>query len=616
MMEKSKHPLHLKYPDLQKSDEVQSAVEKKERIENDTVPNDPRERIDAYLNRLEKVFLNEDERVRERNIDILRERIYDAFVIKRENVPESFFELQQRVARERGQAVEDIAPDMRERMIDTVVEDQKASLDRWIRYLSSDDAMYPAWFKYFVFRNIVKLSQFDKTLGKFKERTDTTVAPFPDIYHEPLAQICDLYEKAEKYKTFRANPAVEANLAKKFPTLYAEFISKSLAAQMERTDETRGEWIKYEQGSEDGAEKLFESLQGKGTGWCTAGRSTAEVQVESGDFYVYYTYDAEGKPTRPRVAIRMEENRIAEVRGVLEHQQLEPQMTDVLDQKLKDFGNEADAYKKKSADMKLLTEIEKKTEANQPLMRGELVFLYELDAPIEGFGYQKDPRVEELRSGRHAMEDAPVVFGCEPSEIAWRKEDIKTGTKAYVGELSPGIFDTLRDVEHVYSSFPEGRIQRMTTTIGGMDKTALEQTLDERGIQLSNEARFMLKSREFTTLKNPEALDLVRLAVRDLGFPRGATTDEIYARAEELGLELCPAEVGPRLRLEQSDQPLSDWYLVGMKQISGSGGDPHVFSVARLGDGLWLCGDWARPDDRWNPEDSFVFRFRKVSSAL
>lgn len=229
-------------------------------------------------------------------------------------------------------------------MIDTLIKDQKHSLDAWIDYLTSNDATYPTWFKYFVFRNITKLSQFDKSLGKFKSRTDSTVAPYPDIYREPLAKICDIYEKAIK----EGRPQDDPEFSKSFPKLYAQLISESLATKIEKNEEIRGEWIKYEQGNQKHAEALFKSLDGKGTGWCTAGSSTAKAQIKSGDFYVYYTYDQNNEPIQPRIAIRMEgKNKIAEVRGILEHQAMEPIMTPVLEEKLKEFGTEADAYKKK-----------------------------------------------------------------------------------------------------------------------------------------------------------------------------------------------------------------------------------------------------------------------------
>ena len=216
--------------------------------------------------------------------------------------------------------------DMRRQMIETVIKDQKRSLDNWIDYLTSEDAVYPTWFKYFVFRNITKLSQFDKSLGKFKDRTDTTVAPYPDVYREPLAQICDIYEKvAEDNKLLKTDPNIQKEFSKSFPKLYAELITQSLSASMEGREEIRGEWIKYSQGNSEDADRLYKSLEGKGTGWCTAGKSTSETQIKSGDFYVYYTYNKNNEPTQPRIAIRMNgQNQIGEVRGILQSQALEP----------------------------------------------------------------------------------------------------------------------------------------------------------------------------------------------------------------------------------------------------------------------------------------------------
>jgi hypothetical protein len=606
-MEKS--PLQLKYPDLQQSEEVQEAVEKEERLSGETIPNNPNERIEAYTDRLENIFLNKDERVRARNIEMLREPIYDAFITKRENVPESYFALQQRVARERGQPVDEIPPDMREQMIDTVIEDQKASLDQWIDYLSSDDAVYPPWFKYFVFRNITKLSQFDKELGKFKTRTDSTVAPFPDIYREPLAQIADAYTQVAEDNKSLSDPEIKEVFSQKFPAIYAELIQKSLATTLESKEEIQGEWVKYEHGNMDDAERLFESLESKGTGWCTAGRSTAETQIESGDFYVYYTNDQDGTPTQPRIAIRMQDDHIAEVRGILPHQSMEPQMAPILEAKLQEFGPEADKFTKKSEDMKRLTAIDNKTQKSEALTKDELTFLYEINVPIEGFGYQKDPRIEELLDQRNPEEDMLVIFDCTQEQIAHNESEITDNTKAYVGELYPGIFQT--NIEHIYRTFPEGKVQRYDIEIGG--KTAGEYTtaLMEKHIQISNYATQLLESPDFVTLPSGERAALVRLTVGDLGFTSGATTDEIYQKAQEWGLELCPPEVGPALRLAYSG---SDWVRIAMKQISDRDGGPGVFYLSRSDGGPWLNTSHARPDSRWDSYNSFVFRTRKVDA--
>lgn len=592
-----KHPLHLKNPELQKSPEVQRAVVREERHSGEKIPNNPGARIEAYAGRLETVFLNPDEQTRERNLDMFRDKIYDALIIKKRNFPDSYFELQKRVAREQGHGDVEISPEMREQMMDTAIEDQKHSLDAWMSYLSSNDATYPAWFKYYAWTQIAKLSQFDKERGEFKKRTDSTVAPFPDIYREPLAQIADLYERV---KDDNRDSEARVGFDKKFPALYAELIQKSLAASMENREEIRGQWVKYEQGDSEAARKLYESLEGKGTGWCTAGKSTAETQIESGDFYVYYTNDSSGAPTQPRLAIRMDgDSKIGEVRGILPHQGVEPLMQEALDEKLGEFGGEADVYRKKSTDMRILTALAEKYEKGQVFSKEDLVFLYEINGIIEGFGYEEDPRIKELRADRNAEEDMLVIFDCTRDQIAHVPSEISENTKAYVGQLEPGIFGKLPGtLEHIYTSFPEKKIRRESVEIGGKSAQELIREMEQAHINISNYAKSMLENREFVPGKQSEEMTLIRLTVADLGFRTGATTEKIYERAEALGLELVPPDGGPHYRLKYQNQPLGEWVYMGMKQMAGSG----VFGLGRSDDGLWLDGDWAYARSEWSPD--------------
>ncbi len=466
-----KHPLHLKNPELQKSPEVERAVKRQEKKQHQKIPNDPTVRLETYVNRLENIFLHPNENTRRRLVERYRPQIYDALIIKPENFPESYFELQKRVAREQGYGDVEITPEQREQMIATVREDQKYSLDAWIDYLTSEDAMYPAWFKYYAWNQVIKLSQFDKERGEFKKRTDTTVAPFPDIYREPLAQIADRYKRV---KDNNKDAKAREDFDKKFPSLYAELTSKSLAASMENRGETKGQWIKYEQNKTGEAEKLFASLQGKGTGWCTAGQSTAQTQIESGDFYVYYTNDIEGQPTQPRLAIRMEgANRIGEVRGVLQGQNVEPTMQEVLDKKLEDFGTEADVYRQKSADMKKLTELEHRREKGEEFTKEDLAFLYEIDHKIEGFGYEKDPRIEELKAGRDIKNDFVLITGYQAEEISLTKEEaLSGGIKYHYGDL---YLDSLTSAEGL----------NLPQTIGG--NLYLDSLTSAEGLNLPEE---------------------------------------------------------------------------------------------------------------------------------
>ena len=75
--------------------------------------------------------------------------------------------------------------------------------------------------------------------------------------------------------------------------------------------------------------------------------------------------------------------------------------------------------------MKKVTELVKKQEKEEPFTKDDLTLLYELNAPIEGFGYEKDPRIAELRDTRDVEADLPVLFDCAPEGIAHNVSEIK-----------------------------------------------------------------------------------------------------------------------------------------------------------------------------------------------
>jgi len=112
---------------------------------------------------------------------------------------------------------------------------------------------------------------------------------------------------------------------------------------------------------------------------------------------------------------------------------------------------------------------------------------------------------------------------------------------------------------------------------------------------------------KITIAKEPSALDLVRTSVAELGFKGGAYLKNIYARAAELELMLCPAEVGPQLRLAYLDQPLGEWIAVAMEPLADSDGESRVFYVVRDSGGLWLNAYWDDPTNFWDPGHCFVF---------
>lgn len=108
--------------------------------------------------------------------------------------------------------------------------------------------------------------------------------------------------------------------------------------------------------------------------------------------------------------------------------------------------------------------------------------------------------------------------------------------------------------------------------------------------------------------EKPEDVNIVVVTVAELGFPNGASRAQIYVKALSMGLGLLPAEVGPQLRLQYTDQPLGEWILIGMEPMSDSGGYLIVFGVVRYDDGRWLYGDYGRPDSVWGGNYRWAFR--------
>lgn len=625
-----KHPLHLKIPELQTSDEVADAVEKQERLTGEDLPNDPKERLEAYMERLEKVFLNPDERVRERNLEMLRPAIYDAFLIKPEQVPEQAFLLEQKIAREQGWGTVEITDEFKQKKTEQIINDQRHSLDLWINYLASNDSDIPSWQKYLIFVSVVKMGGLKKSLdeeGKesaiFKKRNKETVASFPPLNARALAlTISVLAERLEgragkrpigsiENKSIKLNDEEFKKLlsSENFSNIYAQFLIELPQYSTEGLQEIRGKWIKYDRYSDH--TKLVKSLEGYPLEWCTANPDTAKSHLEGGDFYVYYSINDEGKAVIPRLAIRMQEDQIAEdPRGIAPNQNLDPYITPVLDEKLKEFGTAGESYKKKSADMKQLTEIEKKTTANQPLTKTELFFLYEVNSTIEGFGYQKDPRVEEIRGQRNVKEDMSVIFDCRPDQIGTFVSGVNENTVAYIGEWTPTVFNKVKNysnIKHIYERFPDKKVFLKTVETDPNINSAESaiKKLEEAGHAVSDYSKDLLIKANWQE-KLADSYKIVSFSVSELfGDQDVHTYAEIKAKAQEQNLGLIPATLAPSIRLNYDKT--GEWTVMFMEAIRGRDGNLRLFGCHWGGDESWLNNNYGHDGSKWLPLNRFFF---------
>jgi hypothetical protein len=111
-------------------------------------------------------------------------------------------------------------------------------------------------------------------------------------------------------------------------------------------------------------------------------------------------------------------------------------------------------------------------------------------------------------------------------------------------------------------------------------------------------------------------IDLVVVSAAGLGFGSdGAMLRDIYARADTFGLDLCPAEAGPILRLNYLDQPLGEFLHVAMRPVATYGGELVDFTLGNGGSALLLIGGDAHPDVVFAGAVRFVFMRARADSV-
>jgi len=112
----------------------------------------------------------------------------------------------------------------------------------------------------------------------------------------------------------------------------------------------------------------------------------------------------------------------------------------------------------------------------------------------------------------------------------------------------------------------------------------------------------------FILSRTKSDLDLVVLTPVDLGLAgESVTVAAVYAQAALLGFALCPAEVGPQLRLQYLDQPLGEAMDIAMQPMARYTGELTVFTIMNGGAGLLLIGSDGNLDLEVSSTRRFVF---------
>ena len=390
------------------------SVQRSAKRSNLSVSSPPVEKLESWLIAWEKIKSQPSAQ------RILKYKLLNQLVIQ--EIPESYLRTLQQKAREQGHGDIEYTPEEKQEYTHIIQNNQRESLSQWIDYFFSEDTnIYPTWTKLWSFRQMIKLGEFNKERAGFLKRSQSSVAPFPELNREALAYVLDgilKIAKGNNLSEYQDQLFIKLLRKNNFGKLYAYAILKTTTEGIVNLDITDGKWIKYEQESD--YRHLKKSLSGKDTGWCTAGGSFAENHLKSGNFYVYYSNNEYGLPVWPRIAIRMIGGQIGEVRGVGPDQNLDFGITksNILEDKLKEFGDQANLYFKKVKDMRELTNIENKLKNRQELTGEDIRFLYEIDEIIQGFGYGKDPRILQIIEDRNIRKDLSHLFNIDLARIS------------------------------------------------------------------------------------------------------------------------------------------------------------------------------------------------------
>ena len=141
-------------------------------------------------------------------------------------------------------------------------------------------------------------------------------------------------------------------------------------------------------------------------------------------------------------------------------------------------------------------------------------------------------------------------------------------------------------------------------TYSGVD--GYRRALASAGIKIGNAADEILGRPAFPYGTMKTDVKLVLLSAADLGVKSESSLADVYKRARQAGLELCPAEVGPQLRLDYRNQPPGEALHIAMQPVTTYNGEPTILALANFApSGLLLIGS----DGRFEFMVPSTFRF-------
>ena len=182
--------------------------------------------------------------------------------------------------------------------IDEYAENQKETINEWVSYLKQSE--YPVAIKFLILKAVLNFN-YDYKLNDLIKRSNKTIRNFTPFDAGSLSELVNLNSE---------------NLLKDYTQIQVENSAKIMQNKELIKTSGNGTWLKFNGGSKTSEEERLKNSKElaqlvQNTYWCT--KTNSKSQLDGGDFYVYVT-ETNGE-VFPRIAIRMYEDKVREVRG-------------------------------------------------------------------------------------------------------------------------------------------------------------------------------------------------------------------------------------------------------------------------------------------------------------
>lgn len=160
--------------------------------------------------------------------------------------------------------------------------------------------------------------------------------------------------------------------------------------------------------------------------------------------------------------------------------------------------------------------------------------------------------------------------------------------------------------------------EKIDLEYGGLPQNDLIEKINSSGILLNEYAKTILFSNFFKTSNKTQKITVIKMTIKDLGFPEGATIPQIGRIIKSFGLSECPLEVAPYLRLKLKKQkeikqeiknktPEGSLTVFSKYNVEDDN-FPKGFYLRKISGKLWLRGYCCSLDYTWSPDDQLVFK--------